>query len=94
MISFIKKLVQNIDIIQSNMQIVRNKVKGSKNPALSKEFPFGFRDEGGTEHSIWDLYEYYGKFKGDVSKIDPCPVMASFQKFIKEWEDELDNLTK
>jgi hypothetical protein len=93
-ISFVKKIVQSIEVIQINMRMVIDKVKGSKNPAKLQEVPFGYRDAEGNSYSIWELYVHYGQFKEDVSKIAPCPIKASFQKFIKEWEDELDNLTK
>jgi len=93
-IEFIINLIRSMQVTQYNMANVMRAVIKKKDPSGCDEFQFGFKDTSGKYYSIWDLYDHYKRFKEDVSTIQPCLIVLHFRKFVKDWEDELQQLTK
>lgn len=91
-INFMTGLVRSLDIIQVNMQVVKNNVVRKKDTKAALETLFGFKDADGKEHHILELYEYY-KDMNDVKKVSNCPICKNFKKFVSNWERELESLT-
>jgi len=88
-IAFITELGRWLVIIDNNMKYLRDAVIKVKDTKVALEMPFGFCDMNGKQHHVLELYEYHK----DSSKAWNCPIYKSFQKFISDWERELESLT-
>lgn len=87
-VSFVKKLVTDIGIIDYNQQTVSN--KRDKCIEACRKLTFGFSDMKDTRYHILDLKLYHNGTKS--AKNDP--VYTSFEYFIREWKRELEQLMK
>ncbi len=76
-------------IIDRNMPYVREAVITKKDAKAAFDTRFDFPDMDGKRHHVLDLYEHYK----DSGKKEDCPIYKSFQKFISDWESELNSLT-
>ncbi len=88
-ITFIREHGTSLAIIEYNMKFVRDTVRQAKDSKVDLETSFGFIDMDNKEHHVLSLFEYYK----DVNNIRECPILKSFQKFISNWECELESLT-
>ena len=86
--SFLTGIEVSHGLINNNMKIVKRLVTDEKDTKVAFKTPFYFEDMNNKKHHVLELYEYYK----DSGKKEDCPIYKSFQKFISDWERELESL--
>ena len=71
------------------MNSLRGNVQKEKDAKAALKTASSFTNLNGKSHHVLELYEHH---KGSGKKED-CPIYISFQKFISDWESELESLT-
>lgn len=89
LIRFIRNIDTSLNLIEKNKKFVHNNVVEKKDVNACREIHYGFVDINGEMHHIVDLYNSYK----NPENIQKCPMFKSFQKFIDDWESELEKLT-
>lgn len=88
-INFITNYSISMQVIKHNMPKVMKTVIKAKDINASLNAPYGFVDLNKKEYHILELYKYHK----DSSKPEECPIIKSFNKYISNWEMELESLT-